>query len=133
MDHYTKGSESDKKELRRLHGEALTLRAQFLFELIRNWGDVPASFIPAYTLSELFIPASNRDSTYDHLIADLAIAKDLVPWRTEVPRNERITKGAVKALSAKLALFRGGYSLRRNQRQWNAGADYLEILYDCQG
>lgn len=109
---YTTGSEADKRELRRIHGEALTLRAQFLFELIRNWGDVPAPFTPAYKQANLVIPRSNRDSTYDRLIADLLTAEELVPWRTEVPRNERITKGAVKALRAKLALFRGGFSLR---------------------
>ncbi|MEI6946988.1 RagB/SusD family nutrient uptake outer membrane protein [Paraflavisolibacter sp. H34] len=113
---YTTGTETEKAELRRLHGEALTLRAQFMYELIRNWGDVPASFSPSYANTDLFTPRSNRDSTYDRLIADLAVAKDLVPWRTEVARNERITKGAVKALRAKLALFRGGYSLRGTGR-----------------
>ena len=112
MDLYNTGTEAQKKELRRLYGEALTLRAQFLYELIRNWGDVPAPFIPAYKRSDVFFPKSNRDSTYERLISDLALAKELVPWRKEVPRNERITKGAVKALRAKLALFRGGYSLR---------------------
>ena len=39
---YTNGTEAEKKELRRLHGEALTLRAQFYLELMRNWGDVAA-------------------------------------------------------------------------------------------
>jgi hypothetical protein len=73
----------------------------------------------------LFIPSTNRDSTYDKLIADLAIAKDLVPWRTDAgPRNERITKGAIKALRAKLALFRGGYALRSNG-QMERRADFL--------
>src|SRR4051812_29861334 len=98
MDQYNTGNDADKKELRRLYGEALTLRAQFFYELVRNWGDVPAPFTPSYTHSDLFVPSTNRDSTYDHLINDLAIAKELVPWRTEVQRNERITKGAVKAL-----------------------------------
>ncbi len=114
MPQYNKGSATDQMELRRLHGEVLTLRAQFLFELIRNWGDVPAPLIPAYQQKDLFIPRSNRDSTYDIILADLALAKDLLPWRLEVPRNERITKGAAKALRAKIALFRGGYSLRSN-------------------
>lgn len=114
MSQYNNGTEPDKKELRRLHGEALTLRAQFLFELIRNWGDVPAPMIPAYQQKDLFIPQSDRDSTYDKLLADLATAIDLLPWRTEVARNERITKGAAKALRARIALFRGGYSLRQN-------------------
>jgi hypothetical protein len=125
MEQYNNGSEVEKMELRRLHGEALTLRAQFLFELIRHWGDVPAPLIPAYKQTELFIPRTDRDSTYDQILADLAIAKDLVPWRLDAgPRNERITKGAVKALRARIALFRGGYSLRSNQ-QMERRADYL--------
>src|SRR4030095_6921946 len=80
MKQYNEGTDADKKELKRLYGEALTLRAQFLFELIRNWGDVPAPFIPSYQQKDLFIPRSNRDSTYDHIIADLALAKTLLPW-----------------------------------------------------
>jgi starch-binding outer membrane protein, SusD/RagB family len=112
MTQYNEGTDADKKELKRLHGEALTLRAQFLFELIRNWGDVPAPFIPSYKQKDLFLPRNNRDSTYDHIIADLAVAKTLLPWRLEVPRNERITKGVAMALRARIALFRGGYSLR---------------------
>jgi hypothetical protein len=126
MDGFQNGSEKDKTELQRLYGEALTLRAQFLFELIRNWGDVPAPLTPSYTRTDLFVPSSNRDSTYDLLINDLAVAKDLVPWRTEVQRNERITKGAVKALRAKLALFRGGYSLRNETKTMERRADYLK-------
>ena len=122
---YTNGTDAEKKELRRLHGEALTLRAQFLFELIRNWGDVPAPMVPAYKQADLFIAQANRDETYAKLIEDLKIATDLVPWRTEAgARNERITKGAVKALRAKLALFRGGYALRSSGKM-ERNADYL--------
>ncbi|MBL7741895.1 MAG: RagB/SusD family nutrient uptake outer membrane protein [Chitinophagaceae bacterium] len=112
MDQYNNGTDADKKELKRLYGEVLTLRAQFLFQLILNWGDVPAPMIPAYKQTDLFIPRSNRDSTYDKILADLALAKTLLPWRLEVSRNERITKGAAMALRARIALFRGGYSLR---------------------
>lgn len=115
MPQYTSGSAIEQAQLKRLHGEALTLRAQFLFQLMLNWGDVPAPFIPAYKQKELFIPKSNRDSIYDVLIADLAVAKDLLPWRTDAgPRNEKITKGVAKALRARMALHRGGYSLRSN-------------------
>ncbi len=125
MPQYTTGSATEQAALKRLYGEALTLRAQYFFELIRNWGDVPAPMIPAYRQTDLFIPSFDRDSTYDKIIADLAIAKDLVPWRLDAgPRNERITKGAVKALRAKIALFRGGYALRSN-RQMERRSDYL--------
>src|ERR1044072_1712786 len=83
---YTDGTDAEKKELKRLYAESLTLRAQFLFELIRNWGDVPAPMIPSYQQTNLFIPRNDRDSTYDKLIADLATAIDLLPWRTEIGR-----------------------------------------------
>ncbi len=124
MPQYTNGTEAEKKELRRLHGEVLTLRAQFLFELIRNWGDVPAPMIPAYKQTDLFIPQADRDATYIKILDDLKIASDLVGWRSEIPvRNERLTKGAVKALRAKIALFRGGYSLRSSGKM-ERNADY---------
>lgn len=125
MAQYTDGTDSNKKELRRLHGEALTLRAQFFFELIRNWGDVPAPMIPAYKQADLFIPQADRDITYTQILDDLKTATDLVGWRTEIPvRNERLTKGAIKALRAKIALFRGGYSLRTSGKL-ERNADYL--------
>ncbi|MEJ6980912.1 RagB/SusD family nutrient uptake outer membrane protein [Pedobacter sp. P351] len=126
MPQYTSGPEAEKVLLRRLYGEVLTLRAQYLFELIRHWGDVPAPFIPSYKQTDLFIRNANRDSTYDHILADLELAKDLVPWRTDVARNERITKGAVKALRARIALFRGGYSLRTDTKLMERRADYLK-------
>jgi hypothetical protein len=125
---YNNGTDAEKTELRRLHGEALTLRAQFYLELLRNWGDVPAPMIPSYRQTDLFIPQSNRDETYANLIEDLKIAADLVPWRTEIAiRNERITKGAVKALRAKMAMFRAGYALR-SSGQMERPNDYLTYI-----
>lgn len=125
MPQYTSGSATEQASLKRLHGEALTLRAQYLFQLMLNWGDVPAPMVPAYKQPNLFIPKSNRDSVYDLLIADLATAADLLPWRTDAgPRNERITKAVAKALRARMALFRGGYSLRSNA-QMERRSDYL--------
>ncbi|HVK97712.1 MAG TPA: RagB/SusD family nutrient uptake outer membrane protein [Flavisolibacter sp.] len=124
-DKYNNGNATEQRELRRIYGEALTLRAQYYFELIRNWGDVPAPMTPAYKTPDLFPGRTNRDSTYDRLLEDLKTAEALVPWRTEVARNERITKGAVKALRARIALFRGGFSLRQNG-QMQRGSDHLK-------
>lgn len=122
---YAEGTDTEKKELKRLYAESLTLRAQFLFELVRNWGDVPAPMMPSYQQSSLFLQKNDRDSTYDKILDDLATAIDLLPWRTEVARNERITKGAAKALRARIALFRGGYSLRSNGKI-ERRSDYLK-------
>lgn len=124
MQQYTNGTEAEKKELQRLHGEALTLRAQFYFELIRNWGDVPAHFQPAIFETDQYPSKKDRDTIYDHILSDLAVAAPLVPWRTAAgPRDERITQGAVRALRAKIALFRGGYSLRLS-KQMERPANY---------
>jgi hypothetical protein len=119
MDMYANGSDQEKKQLQRMYGEALTLRAQFYLEAIRNWGDLPSHFRPAaeQALVDQFPKRTNRDSIYNQLLADLLLAEDLVPWRNEVASigdvpNERITKGTVKGLRARVALYRGGYSLR---------------------
>lgn len=125
MPQYLSGSATDQAALKRMHGEALVLRAQFLFQLMLNWGDVPAPMIPAYKQTDLFIPKSDRDSVYDKLLADLTVAKGLLPWRTDAGvRNERITKAVAMALRARMALFRGGYSLRSNA-QMERRSDYL--------
>jgi starch-binding outer membrane protein, SusD/RagB family len=118
---YTSGTDQEKKKLQRMYGEALTLRAQFYTEAIRNWGDLPANFAPASTLatSNPFPARTNRDTIYDRLLEDLKLAATLVPWRNELSAigdgaDERITKGTVKGLRARIALYRGGFSLRQD-------------------
>ncbi|SDK14478.1 Starch-binding associating with outer membrane [Pedobacter sp. ok626] len=126
---YNNGSETEKQQLRRLYGEALTLRAQFYLELIRNWGDLPAIFEPAIDQSDLYLPKTDRDLIYDRIIEDLKLAGELVPWRNDagVGIDERITKGAVKGLRARIALYRGGYSLRSASEQMERKPDYLSF------
>lgn len=125
MPAYTDGTAAEKAELQRMHGEALVLRAQYYYELIRNWGDVPEQRIPSAFIPDLFLSRTNRDTIYNHLLADLAIAKTLMPWRTQVAQDERFTKGSAMALRAKIALFRGGYSLRMTGKMERT-ADYLD-------
>lgn len=139
MEMYTKGTDQQKKQLQRLYGEALTLRAQFYLEGIRNWGDLPSHFTSAANNAGAnpFPAATDRDALYEILLKDLKVASDLVPWRKDVaaigdPLDERITKGAVKALRARIALYRAGYSLRRNGQmtQGSDPATYYKIAMD---
>lgn len=139
MDLYKNGSDQQKKQLQRMLGEALTLRAQFYFEAIRNWGDLPAHFEAAEALAteDPFPKRTDRDVLYEHILNDLKTAADMVPWRNDVTAigdqaDERITKGTVKGLRARIALFRGGYSLRQSgtiQRGSNY-QDYYKIARD---
>ena len=132
MDMYTAGSEQEKKQLQRMYGEALTLRAQYYLEAIRNWGDLPAHFKSASDQvgSDKFPVRTNTDTLYNRLLNDLQLASALVPWKNEVTSigdvmDERITKGAVKALRARIALFRGGYKLYSTGGGMQRPADYL--------
>src|SRR5205085_2386289 len=86
MAQYTGGTTEEQKKLKRMHGEALTLRAQFYFEAIRNWGDLPEHWVPAIQSiqSNPFPARVDRDTLYAHILADLLKAEDLVPWRSEV-------------------------------------------------
>ena len=129
---YTGGTASEQKELKRLHGEALTLRAQYYFELVRNWGDLPAQWQPSAFEADLFKSKMSRDSIYIHLLDDLKTAETLLPWRTEVAADERVTQGAARALRARIALFAGGYSLRQDRSLKRVAnyKDYYQIAKD---
>jgi len=129
---YSGGSADDQTALKRLHGEALTLRAQYYYELIRNWGDVPAQYLPSSFEGNLFKSREDRDLIYDHLLDDLSLAETLVPWRSQVPSDERITQGAVRALRARIALAKGGYSLRNDNTMKRPAnyKDYYKIAMD---
>lgn len=116
MELYTSGSPSQQAQLKRMYGEALILRAQYLYELCRNFGDIPVQWQPSQYEATLFKSRTSRDTIYDHLLSDLAQAQTLMPWRTEVGSigdqiDQRFTKGTAKALRAKIALTRGGYAL----------------------
>lgn len=129
---YSGGTEQEKKQLQRMYGEALALRAQFYFEAIRNWGDLPAHFLPAakQVTDNPFPFRTHSDTLYNRLLADLQQAAALVPWKNEItaigdPVDERLTKGAIKALRARIALFRGGYALHATGGGMVRSADYL--------
>ena len=122
---YTSGSSADTAALHRLYGESLALRAQYYYELIRNWGDVPAQFTPTAPDQNFQLPNSDRNQTLTKLIADLLVAEKLVPWRSQSGLlSERLTKGGIKALRARLALQRGGYALK--DRTMTRATDYLD-------
>lgn len=126
-DLYTNGTPAEQTTMRKLHGEALTLRAIFYHELIRNWGDVPAPFVPSADQADLYVAKTDQDVIYDQLLEDLKVAEDLVPWKSESgDPSTRITKSAVKGLRARIALARGGYALRRDTRQMERRANYKD-------
>lgn len=131
---YTNGTDAQKATLKKYLGEALTLRAQFFYEAIRNWGDMPAQFEPSADAPTLYLTRVSSDTLYDHLLDDLKQAAEYVPWRTDATDQAlRITKGAVKGLRARIALARAGYALRSESHLMERRDDYkkyYQIAYD---
>lgn len=106
---------ADSTVMKAYLGEAITLRALGYFELVRHWGDVPFKKEPTKAdLSNAFLPPTDRDTIYEELINDLLLAAEYTPWvgTGRYPTVEKITKGFIKGLIARIALARGGYSIR---------------------
>ena len=89
-------------------GEAKFLRALFYFDLVRAWGDVP---LYTTTQPSMDMGRSPAADVYDQIIADLNDAINALPEKSEYSGNDigRATKGAAKALLAKVYLFQHDY------------------------
>jgi starch-binding outer membrane protein, SusD/RagB family len=85
--------------------EARFLRALYYFDLVRAWGDVP---IITTTTPALQVPRSNKADVYALIIDDLLFAVDNLPEKSQYGASDigRASKGAAKALFAKVYLFR---------------------------
>jgi len=123
---YSGGSASDQASMKMYYGEALALRAQYYYELVRNWGDVVAPMIPSADQTNFDVPATKSTVLLDQLLADLKIAEDLVPWRTQSGYTDtRFTKGAIKGLRARIALCRGGYLMNTSDHTMERDPNFL--------
>lgn len=110
------GNVENNAELAQLLGEALTLRAVLYLDLVKGWGDVPARFEPI-TTETMYLGRTDRDEIYKQLLADLLEAESYCAWpnETAVTKSvERVSKAFVKGLRARIALYAGGYSQRKD-------------------
>jgi starch-binding outer membrane protein, SusD/RagB family len=94
-------------------GEASFLRALFYFDLVRAWGGVP---IVTELSPPLTLPRSSKDEVYNLIVNDLEKAIENLPEKNEYDPIDfgRATKGAAKALLAKVYLFQHNYTEAEN-------------------
>ncbi len=114
MDLFQNGSDADKTELKRILGEAKFLRGLYYFDLVRFFGDVPFKLEPTQATDNMSIGKTDREVIYDQIIKDMLEAAQDIPWVSKITLDERISKGAVKGILARVYLGRGGYSLRQD-------------------
>ncbi|MFF5381440.1 RagB/SusD family nutrient uptake outer membrane protein [Pedobacter suwonensis] len=96
----------------RYRGELLALRAYFHFELLRHYASsyqTGALGVPYMKASAIVYPArDNFEVVVANAKADLVAAKPLIP--TTFTDKTRITKAAVSAIQARLALYEKNWS-----------------------
>lgn len=100
-------------------GEAKFLRALFYFDLVRAWGGVP---LVTTTEPPLDLTRSTAEQIYSLIQEDLIEAIGFLPEKSDYPAADkgRATKGAARALLAKVYLF---------QNDWpNAEKYALEVI-----
>ncbi len=122
-------SKIGESDFQQLLGEALTLRAYIYLDLVKAWGDVPARFEPI-TSETQYLPRSSRDDIYVQLLADLEEAEDLVAWPNSndfTNSVERVSKSFVKGFRARVALYAGGYSQRKDGIRLSNSIDRTEM------
>lgn len=93
----------------RLLGEVYFLRAFYYFDLVNNFGGVPLLVKPLTNFSEAYNVAKREgaDKIWAQISADLALAKPLLPSSKYADNTDkwRVSKGAVIAMQAKVALY----------------------------
>lgn len=105
--------EQDKQVMQWL-GEAQCLRAMAYHDLVVYFGDVPFSFQPASKREAYIMPVVDREKIQRELIDDLKKASTYMMQSSSVT-VERCSKEFAQALTARIALTAGGYSLRPDQ------------------
>lgn len=109
-----------------LYGEAAVFRAYAYFNLIRYYGDVPYFTESIYSTSQTDSSRLiSRDIIYDSELASLIDAQRLMFRLGEGGINaERFSRNFAQGLIGKMALFAGGYGLRRTD------FDYGDVTFD---
>ncbi|MBV6642658.1 MAG: RagB/SusD family nutrient uptake outer membrane protein [Cyclobacteriaceae bacterium] len=99
----------------RLIAEAHFMRAWAYFELVSLWGGVPIYTEPSTTPGGE--PRATEDAVYTMIFADLDIAEQDLPLKSEYSASDmgRATKGAAQALKGKIHMFRGDYADARTE------------------
>ncbi|ANH82722.1 hypothetical protein A8C56_18635 [Niabella ginsenosidivorans] len=118
-------SNADAPLANQYKGELLALRAYFHFELLRAYASAyesGAMGVPYMKASAIGYPArDNFEVVIADAKADLSAAKDLIP--ASFNDKTRITRAAVAALQARIALY---------EKKWSEAVTYANEVIDAQ-
>lgn len=100
-------------ELMQMLGEGKTLRAMLMLDLVILFGDVPFPKTPTFHSDAMVAPIEDRNTTLTYLINDLKEIAPKMKYANQLVEGvERVSREFSYSLIARMALTRGGYSLR---------------------
>jgi hypothetical protein len=115
-------------------GEAHFLRALHYHNLVKLWGPVPLVLAPVETPEEASeVTRASVDDVYARIFSDLDEAARLI---TNTTQRTRASAGAVEALRARVALYRGDWAQAEAQasaaaaRGYALAPDYGDLFAD---
>lgn len=129
LENYDKAQVSETIKKRYL-GEARFFKAYYYFNLIKRFGNVP--YIN-HTLDmespELWGARVEKKNILDDILEELLLAEQDVPVKSAIKTDVgRVTKGAVQALTSRIALYYGTYYKFRGEEGYR---QYLTIARDA--
>ena len=105
----------DNEDMLQMIGEAKCMRAMQYLDLVIMFGDIPFSTTRSYDADGLVMPQTDRDVVLTTMINDLREAAPKMKLSSAITQGvERCSKEFAWALIARMALYRGGYSLHPN-------------------
>ena len=115
---------------KRYLGEMYFLRGLYYGYLVRYYGPVPLKTTPTTGFNDAQLPLTPAAEVMAQVISDLEHAESLmesagVPWHDE---SGRVSKGAVKALLAKMYLTQAGYPIQDASGYQKAFAKAKEVV-----
>ncbi|MDR1370067.1 MAG: RagB/SusD family nutrient uptake outer membrane protein [Dysgonamonadaceae bacterium] len=108
--------------------EVKALRALYLFEIIRNWGQAPL-ITTEYMAPVTAHQYNSEQEFYDQILSDLSEANlNLLPWRQTGAAYGRVSRATAKHLRALVYLTRGYLSFGTPQDFTNAFNDATDVF-----
>ncbi len=86
------------------------MRALDYFDLVRLFGGYPLITESTGSLNDLYVERNDPEQVYDQVINDLQDAETVLPLSYTGSDVCRATKGAAKALLARVLLYKGDYA-----------------------
>ena len=123
-----------------LLGEALTLRSFCYLEMVKLWGDVPASFesFNGYNPEVLYTKKQDRNVVFEQLRVDLKEAAELMPWSASIPVagaanfTGRPSKALAYGLLARVDMMYAGLAMRPDVFT-EGGTSACSVQYNLEG